>query len=108
MIDAAKRKPRTLVSTGAVIQIPTDVAVCPICDGKLSTQADEWTERTDGTWKAVTAHPECEHEPEIDSDEWDDWHRGHYSMPYLDWLPLERPLLRWLNRNYDWDVRPSS
>jgi len=55
---------------------------CPIC-GKLviHTNVLEW--RSDG--HIVEVEMECETEPDIDSDEWRDWHNGHYRMPYVDW-----------------------
>ena len=76
---------------------------CPICGKTVYLAAvTEWG-ADDG--EIITGEYECETEPDIDSDEWRDWHNGHYRMPYVDWLPWEYRMLDWLNKNYryDWD-----
>jgi hypothetical protein len=74
---------------------------CPICGSRVHlTDIEEWGAE-DG--EIVQAAFECETEPDIDSDEWREWHRGHYSMPYVDWLPWEVRVLEWLNRHYRYD-----
>jgi hypothetical protein len=71
---------------------------CPICGAKVRlTAVTEWG-TDDG--HIEFAEYECETEPDIDSGDWPDWHRGHYAMPYVDWLPWENRMLTWLNRNY--------
>lgn len=73
---------------------------CPICNAKVVlTAVTEWESETG---KAVTVEYECETEPNIDSKEWRGWHRGHYRMPYVDWLPWELQMLKWLNANYEY------
>ncbi len=80
------------------IWIPPQAAKCPICGGRLYVSGvDEW--ETD-TGRATQITVECESEPDIDGPDWEDWFSGHYSMPYVDWLPLEEPLLAWFNRHY--------
>lgn len=75
---------------------------CPICGQKLIWEADEWEEAEAGLWKLGETgfKPNCTTEPDIDSDEWEDWFRGHYSMPYVDWLPIEKPARDWVNDRY--------
>lgn len=71
---------------------------CPICGAKVHlTAVIEWG-CDDG--EIVHAEYECETEPDIDSDEWPGWHAHHYRMPYVDWLPWEVRMLKWLNRHY--------
>jgi hypothetical protein len=71
---------------------------CPICGAKVYlTDIDEWG-ADDG--EIIGAHFDCETEPDIDSDEWEDWHNGHYHMPYVDWLPWEVKVMEWLNARY--------
>jgi len=94
---------KTLIKTDAVLEMPKEVAVCPICKGKLYAQFDGWVEN-DGEWQASSTSLDCENEPDIDSDEWWDWHRGHYSMPYVDWLPVEIKVTKWINENYVFDL----
>jgi hypothetical protein len=71
---------------------------CPICGSKVYIiEVNEW-----GTdeGEIVGAAFECETEPDIDSDEWEEWFHGHYSMPYVDWLPWENKVMTWLNQHY--------
>jgi len=71
---------------------------CPICGAKvLLISVTEWG-ADDG--EILGTEFECETEPDIDSDEWPGWHRGHYSMPYVDWLPWDTAAVAWLNRRY--------
>lgn len=71
---------------------------CPICGAKVRlTDVDEWG-ADDGEIIGVSF--DCETEPDIDSDEWPDWHAGHYAMPYVDWLPYEVAAKAWLNARY--------
>lgn len=71
---------------------------CPICGAKVYLHAVvEWG-ADDG--EIIGVEYECETEPDIDSDEWWDWHGHHYHMPYVDWLPWEVAMLSWLNGRY--------
>jgi len=47
---------------------------------------------------------ECVTEPDIDSDDWPAWHRHHWSMPYVDWLPVENRVLRWFQKHFRCNV----
>lgn len=76
-------------------------ARCPICGAPLLLNAGEGCELIEGgIWIATEVSLECESEPDIDSDEWDAWHRWHYSQPYTDWLPLEQRILRAVRRRF--------
>lgn len=72
---------------------------CPICGSKVHLLGvTAW--ETD-TGKILEPEYECETEPDdIDSEEWDDWHRWHYDMPYVYWLPWSLKMIEWLNENY--------
>jgi hypothetical protein len=71
---------------------------CPICGRVVYlTEINEWT-CEEG--EIVGASFDCGTKPDIDSDEWDDWHSRHYAMPYVDWMPWEQRALRWLNERY--------
>jgi hypothetical protein len=71
---------------------------CPICGASVYiTGVDEW-ESDSG--RIVHFEHECETEPDIDSDEWWGWHNGHWNMPYVDWLPWEMRVYRWLDAHY--------
>ena len=64
--------------------------------------AGEGLELVDGQWLATEINLDCENEPDIESAEWDEWHKWHYSMPYVDWLPLELRILAAVRRKYYW------
>ena len=80
------------------IDVPRAVAACPICDEPIVIEeVSEW-ECENG--KPISISIDCTTQPDIDSDEWWDWHRGHWSMPYVDWLPVEMLVLRWFQAHY--------
>jgi hypothetical protein len=84
-----------------IVPLPEALSVCPICQRKLViTSYDSWCEDDESRWYAIEVHTQCESEPAIDSDNWDDWYRSHYSHPYIDWMPLSERILRWLKENY--------
>lgn len=65
------------------ISIPRRIAVCPICGGSLII--DDIDETYENRLPTETGFSfSCEHEPDIGDDRWDEWHRWHYRMPYVD------------------------
>lgn len=60
-------------------------------------------QRDDGTWFGKPKLS-CETEPDIGDDNYDEWMDEHYSMPYVDWLPIEDKVERWLKNKYDFDM----
>ena len=106
--DEAEINPRTDTERAPVLNptlplpIPSDLAVCPICGGKLIiVDVDAWyLEEQTGLWIAETVYVECEHEPDIESDDWEDFDNGHYSMPYVDWLPIIVKIEQWFQKHY--------
>ena len=95
------------VKIGTGIEIPVSVAVCPICGATLQPpQIDEWECNDDGTWQVSDCgvHIQCTGEPDIDSADWAPWLTQHWSSPYIDWLPVEERVTRWLQANYRFEV----
>ena len=87
------------------IDIPESVAVCPICGAKLTSEVDSWTQDENGLWYADPVKLNCSTEPEdIGSIEWNDWFSGHWSTPYVDWLPLEIEVTEWAKRKYRFEL----
>ncbi len=82
---------------------------CPICGDKLVIDIDEWISDYDG-WKADESgvHVSCVSEPDFAGDDYADWLHGHYRMPYVDWLPVERKVYGWLEDNYRFTEMPYS
>lgn len=94
------------VPRGGLIKIPAHVAVCPKCDAPIAADIDEWKQQDDGTWTASMGgiHINCTTEPDIDRKEWREWLDWHWSTPYIDWLPLEERMRRWVNDHYRFDM----
>lgn len=86
-------------------EVPPEVAVCQICGSRLViVDIDEWWEgnedEDDGRVTDAGLHINCVTEPDIDSDEWWEWHKWHWSMPYVDWLPVSQVVYRWFDKHY--------
>jgi hypothetical protein len=84
---------------GSIITILESVAVCPECGAQIEADVYEISQETDGDmWKVWEdgsgLHIQCTKEDD-----------SHYQMPYVDWMPLEAPVIRWLNDNYDFTPR---
>jgi len=91
-------KTLTAESRSKPIPVPREIATCPICDADIVVEdVNEW-ESDSG--KPIGISLECTTEPDIDSDEWKDWHRDHWSMPYVYWLPVENRVMRWAQKNF--------
>lgn len=88
------------ISISDTIPVPGEVAICPICSAKLKVEISGAVENGDD-WEVDEIHLSCTEEPDMDNvQEWRDHMDSHYSMPYVDWLPLEEPVLKWINENY--------
>lgn len=93
---------KKLLDCRAVLEVPETVGKCPYCDTKLTVQFTAWTQdATDETWYADSGlEVDCETEPDIESDEFDEWLRQHTYMPYVFMLPVHKAIKAWLYENY--------
>lgn len=93
------------ISDASEIKLPASFT-CPICDAALEVEeVDAWEKDDEGNWKAETVKVDCVTFPGYDDhDEFENYMRGHYSTPYVDWLPLEVAITRWVNENYTWNL----
>lgn len=75
---------------------------CPICGALVHLEEITGMVECDitGLWIADEISIDCTSAPEIDSTEWEDWFRWHWSMPYVDWLPLSNAVMAWLRGHY--------
>jgi hypothetical protein len=80
------------------IPVPREVAVCPICEADI--EVEEVMEWECESGEPMSIQVQCTTEPDIDGDEWWGWQRGHWSMPYVDWLPVENRVLEWFRQNF--------
>ena len=82
-------------------RVPKRVAVCPICGARLWVcDITGCTEQDNGEWVPDEFDIDCETEPDIDSNQWPSWQRGHYRMPYVDWLPVHNSVEAWVQNTY--------
>ncbi len=89
-----------LTSKDLPLVITEKAFCCPDCGGRLVVEdIDEW-ETEGGRVTESGFHINCEAEPDIGSDKWEDWDQQHWSHPYGDWLPLESRVYEWFDRRY--------
>ena len=92
-----------ILKRDSTIKIPTEIATCQICGAEVVIEdIDEWEQADDGLWRATEGglHVTCSTEPDIDADGWSDWMNGHFSTPYIDWLPIGVTVFKWMDANY--------
>jgi len=83
---------------------PAKIA-CPICGAPIVGHFEAWEKTEDGNWQgAEHIKLDCTWEPDINSDEWEDWFESHWSTPYIDWLPLEIRLGEYINKKYRFKI----
>ncbi len=85
--------------------VPTEVAACPICDAPIAVQFEAWEQDDDGSWIVERIDVDCTTGPDFDDDGYEDWFRGHWRYPYIDWLPVEERVLGWLRANVRFSSR---
>jgi hypothetical protein len=95
-----------VISCDRTMVVPRTVACCPICQADLYLSFDAWDLEEGGTWTASESgvHLDCSAEPDLDDEEAEDWHAGHYQMPFHDWLPVQHRVWQWVQRRYRFDV----
>lgn len=80
-----------ILNTDQLPELPQEFT-CSICGAPIILEEiDEWVQNDDGTWQVgdTGAKINCSTEPDFDeSDEMDNFMASHWSMPYVDWLPL--------------------
>ena len=75
--------------------------LCPYCGANMTYVATGWSKHpAKQFWKADSVEGECHSEPDIDSEEWDEWLRQHSDMPYVHQLPVDRQVRRFINSKF--------
>jgi hypothetical protein len=95
---------KTLVEADHVFEIPENIAKCPYCEAKLYARAIAWTEENDG-WTAEQLEVDCDNEPDIESDKWDEWMHNHSYMPYVFHLPVNNKIEDYIKSNFRFNVK---
>lgn len=93
-----------IISDASEIVLPESFK-CPICGSAVHVdEVSEWEKEGD-EWKAQTVKIDCVTFPGFeDSDAFENYMSGHYSMPYVDWMPLEKRVTAWINARYSWQL----
>lgn len=79
--------------------IPASVAVCPKCEAQLVIEEiTDWEDETGRVLKDGF-YLNCGSEPEFNSG-WQEWHDWHWSMPYVDRLPVTAVVYKWFDERY--------
>lgn len=81
-------------------EIPKEIATCPICKEKIIIEDIDEYELETGRVEDTGLHITCESQPDIDDPDFNDWFNGHFSMPYVDWLPVRQKVYAWFDQNY--------
>lgn len=98
-----------LITSDSEITLPEHFK-CPICDAAIYvSEVSAWEQELgNNEWKAETVKIDCVTSPDYgtseDEDEMNDFLRSHWSMPYVDWLPLETRVTQWVNEHYSWNL----
>lgn len=93
------------ISDASEIILP-DSFTCPICGAAIYVDVvDAWEEDDEGNWKAEAVKIDCTTFPGFDNHRrFEAYMRGHWSMPYVDWLPLELVVTDWVNERHVWEL----
>ena len=79
--------------------------LCPYCKGDLTYTANGWEQDDNGLWMADSFDMDCSNEPSMDNeDEWEEWMRVHSDMPYLNQLPVDEAVKKWINKRFRFAV----
>ncbi len=93
-----------VISDASEIVLP-DSFKCPICGAAIQVEeVAEWFKDDDDNWKAEAVKIDCATFPGYESEDFHSWQRGHWSMPYVDWMPLEKRVTDWVNARYSWQL----
>lgn len=105
-----------IVASDFIPKVPSRIATCPICGAEVVIEEiDEWyfdeSMMHNGRPLLMAGdngvRVNCITEPDIlEDDDWLDWDNGHWSMPYVDWLPIAERVMEWLNTNYRFEDGP--
>jgi hypothetical protein len=79
--------------------------LCPYCQGDLTYRCNGWEQDENGLWMADSFDMECSTEPDMESEEWEDWMDNHSDMPYIHQLPVDERVKASINKRYRFDVR---
>lgn len=78
--------------------------LCPYCKGNLTYRCNGWEQDENGLWMADSFDMECSTEPDVESDEWEDWMQQHSEMPYVYQLPVDEKVKDFINKKYRFGV----
>ncbi len=99
------------MTTVKVIESDSEIVLpdsfrCPICGEPIFVmEVSEWFKDENGEWKAEDVLIDCETFPGYeDRRRFNDFQSSHWSMPYVDWLPIRGDVTDWVNEHYSWKL----
>lgn len=85
---------KQLIRHDAIIDVPSEIAVCPCCDGPLAFTGEEWVHNDDGTVSVDIIYLKCTKEEEATP----------YDFGFDNWAQLNEKVEDWANDHYDFDL----
>lgn len=85
------------------MKLPADVATCPICKAALfAVEITGCSMGDDGLWFPDAIGLDCETEPDIESDDYENWYSSHYGWPTVgsDWIPVHVAVEKWMRATF--------
>jgi hypothetical protein len=79
--------------------------LCPYCQGDLTYRCNGWELDENGLWMADSFDMECSTEPDMESEEWEDWMDNHSDMPYVHQLPVDERVKASINKYYRFELK---
>ena len=77
---------------------------CPYCGADLVGKASMFEKRSNHTWQAAQLDMNCSAEPDIESDDWQEWFKKHSVMPYVYWHPVVSDILTHIQLYYSFKI----
>jgi len=78
---------------------------CPYCQADVKAVCDGFEQDDQGNWKSDGSFSwEYDCEPDIDSDEWEDWYRSHSHSPYEYTMQSAKFLQKSINERYNFNL----
>lgn len=78
--------------------------LCPYCKGDLTYRCNGWEQDDNGLWMADSFDVDCSTEPDMESEEWEDWMQQHSEMPYVYQLPVDERVKDFINKKYRFEM----
>lgn len=96
--------------------------LCPYCGANMTYTATGWDQDTETKyprklkkqlkkkynwplWIATSFDHDCHSMPDFESEEWDDWMNQHSYMPYVNQLPVDLKVERFIKKRFRFNLQ---